>query len=382
MSIYLVPSGSISQTSEFVRREPDYNGRDYYVTLRQPLPHPIMRYIEIAQNCPYIIIGTVTPNGTPVVSATISKHRFGPVIPFDRPEIMVPLSNNYPVITFRYAIIPVTVFDDSSHIMITSYRKRSIISPKSSTIPSRMFQTFETLVVPVNLKLAMDGWIKMYPHFSHYYYTSLESERFIASHFEPRVLQAYRDLYAGAFKADLWRVCQLYINGGMYVDAKMYSVTSLQPLLDTHDLILAIDINPTMIYNAFMAVRPRHPLMKLIINKIVNNVEKRSYGNTTSALGITGPLTVGDCLREYLGVSQFTIGSHVHSDGTRYCLLKHRFVFLLTNCRGICDNESDYLYARHPTNPVNDKECYRATGKPHYGHLHYMKKIYRDEHSS
>ena len=43
---------------------------------------------------------------------------------------------------------------------------------------------------------------------------------FIKSHFSKRVLYAYDKLIPGAFKADLWRYCIIYINGGIYIDIK------------------------------------------------------------------------------------------------------------------------------------------------------------------
>ena len=43
---------------------------------------------------------------------------------------------------------------------------------------------------------------------------------FIKNNFDLDILNAYDILKPGAFKADLWRCCILYIYGGIYLDIK------------------------------------------------------------------------------------------------------------------------------------------------------------------
>lgn len=357
---------------------PSYNGRNYRVTGTLPLPVPIDRYITLAQHCPYIIIVTNRPDE---IIATLSKQRYPPVIPLDT-TVTVPLSSGYPVVTRRYALIPHDIFTRTDRVIVESYypRRQSLpVDLSEYRIPPRIYQTFETLVIPPVFTKCIESWRTVNPHCSYYYYTGVEAERFIGAHFEPRVLQAYRDLYPGAFKADLWRICQLYHRGGIYADIKMCAVDSFEPLLMEYDLILTVDINSSHIYNAFMGARKGHPFLKLVIDTIVTLVEKRSMGIVKpDALGITGPAMVGWCLRQYTGHSSFTKGSYYHPDGTCYLLLDHQFASIVNvDHRTVGDDEHCYLYTRHPQGTLSGVDCYYITGKPHYSHLFHQRRVYQ-----
>ena len=59
------------------------------------------------------------------------------------------------------------------------------------------------------------------------FYDDKECRDFIKEHFHKNVLLAYDALIPGAFKADLFRYCELYINGGWWFDIDMLSVGSI-----------------------------------------------------------------------------------------------------------------------------------------------------------
>ena len=50
------------------------------------------------------------------------------------------------------------------------------------------------------------------------YFNDKACKNFIKQHFGPNVVKAYNMLIPGAYKADLWRLCVLYIHGGIYGD--------------------------------------------------------------------------------------------------------------------------------------------------------------------
>jgi len=50
------------------------------------------------------------------------------------------------------------------------------------------------------------------------FYSDSDAELFLETHFPSEVLEAYRALIPGAFKADLFRYCALLIHGGVYAD--------------------------------------------------------------------------------------------------------------------------------------------------------------------
>ena len=61
----------------------------------------------------------------------------------------------------------------------------------------------------------------MYPECQYRLYNDNDIKSFLASWFNPEVLQAYELLKPYAFKADLARYCLLYVYGGYYFDASI-----------------------------------------------------------------------------------------------------------------------------------------------------------------
>ena len=60
------------------------------------------------------------------------------------------------------------------------------------------------------------------------FYSDASAEEFLSTHFPPAVLEAYRAIIPGAFKADLFRYCVLLIHGGVYADVDI----QLESVLD------------------------------------------------------------------------------------------------------------------------------------------------------
>jgi Glycosyltransferase sugar-binding region containing DXD motif len=59
------------------------------------------------------------------------------------------------------------------------------------------------------------------------FYTDDDAALFLQTHFPPAVLEAYRAIQPGAFKADLFRYCVLLITGGVYADVDIQLESAL-----------------------------------------------------------------------------------------------------------------------------------------------------------
>lgn len=371
VGIYLIPNRWSRQYShsDAIVKSPEYNNRDYYVTLYGKLPYPIRKYLSLTHGCGYVVIMSPHSDNSWKMIAEI-KTQSSYHINYHRPENIIPIQNGYPVITPEYAIIRYDVFDH--HSLIDSSYDPYYSRSGGDSVPLAIYQTFESLVIPPSMKLAIDRTNQVYSSFEYNYVTSSQGEKFLAHHFEPRVVQAYRDLYPGSFKADLWRACQLYITGGLYLDVKLYPLHSLQPILATHNLLLVLDRPPQMIWNGIMGCTPRHPYMKILIDMIVDMVQQRSYGKPfPDALNITGP---GTC---YRALSQYLSGSVPSTPGS------HQDCYLLQHVDGnmskMSDHNTDYFLYRHPIDPVSNDECYRASGRLYYAHAHQQHRVYTHE---
>lgn len=172
-----------------------------------------------------------------------------------------------------------------------------------SEIPLKIFQTWNTKNLPIHMKKNSLLLQKQNPQFEYYLYDDEDCVAFIKKHFGPEVIKAYDTIVPGAYKADLWRYCVLYIHGGIYLDMKMRCVGDFRLIeLTKQEHYVKDRINSGFmegdigIYNAVMIQKPKNPLMLDCIIQIIENVNNLEYG--FSCLYPTGPGLLGTLYME------------------------------------------------------------------------------------
>ena len=164
-----------------------------------------------------------------------------------------------------------------------------------------------------NMYDAINSW-KVYNYeYEHYYFDNDKRINFIDKYFDKSVLNVYLSLIAGAFKADLWRCCVLYINGGVYIDSDMVCLVPLREyILPNYDFFLARDgpMSKSYLFNGFIASTPKHPFLKKQIDEIVYNVENKLK---PFYLDICGPGRLGKSVNKCLQLdenSEYILGEN------------------------------------------------------------------------
>jgi mannosyltransferase OCH1-like enzyme len=172
-----------------------------------------------------------------------------------------------------------------------------------SIIPLKIFQTWNTKELPIHMKKNCILLQKQNPQFEYFLYDDEDCLQFIKNHFGTEVVEAYNRIIPGAYKADLWRYCILYVHGGIYLDMKMRCVGDFRLIeLTKKEHYVKDRYNSGFvkgsfgIYNAVMIQRPKNPLMLDCINQIIENVKNLEYG--FSCLYPTGPGLLGDMYNE------------------------------------------------------------------------------------
>ena len=89
------------------------------------------------------------------------------------------------------------------------------------TIPLNLFQTWHSMELPTHMNECVESLKQDNPEFKHQLFDDQACRELIRDKFPPDVLHAYNSLYPGAYKADLWRYCVLYVYGGIYLDIKL-----------------------------------------------------------------------------------------------------------------------------------------------------------------
>ena len=165
-------------------------------------------------------------------------------------------------------------------------------------IPLNVFQTWKSTNLPKNMKKNIISLRRLNPEFVFFLFDDNMCELFIKQHFDPIVLSTYKKLIPGAYKADLWRYCALYIHGGIYMDIKLESVNNFKliNLINKEHYPKDIISSGSGIWQGLLVCEAENKYLKKCIDQICINVSNNFIGN--NPLEITGPLLMKKILRE------------------------------------------------------------------------------------
>ena len=169
----------------------------------------------------------------------------------------------------------------------------------NSIVPLKVYQTWSSKFIPPGMAQTLISNQKQNPRFQFVLYDDNDCREFIKKYFREDVLITYDKLIPGAYKADLWRYCVLFINGGIYMDIKFKCVNGFKLIRLTEREHFPTDVTISeypneenkAVYNGFMVAKAGNPKLLQAINKIVENVKNNYYGN--SPLDVTGPILFG-----------------------------------------------------------------------------------------
>ena len=181
----------------------------------------------------------------------------------------------------------------------------------SFKIPQNIFQTWSTKNISDGFKKLTESWIIKNPHYTYCLYDDSDCEEFIKNNFDENIYNTYCRIIPGAFKADLWRYCVLYIYGGIYVDIDTFCLESIDLFLNQDvEFMTPVDLNncPSFgtynLFNCFIASIPKHPILLDCINRIAYNVENNII--PFSNLDFSGPGVLGKSTNKFLNLPEET----------------------------------------------------------------------------
>ena len=181
--------------------------------------------------------------------------------------------------------------NDTNEIILnyeTPFKLEKTVTNQEQNIPKIIIQTTKTNEISNACYCAVQTFIDLNPEYEYKLYDDNDCYELIKNNFNEDVLNAYNNLIPGAYKADLFRYCILYITGGCYFDIKQILRVPLRKIIDKDEkIILTEDYTSKTYYNATMLVEKNNPLMMKLINQIVINVNKKYKG--TCPLCPTGP---------------------------------------------------------------------------------------------
>lgn len=231
-----------------------------------------------------------------------------------------------------------------------------------STIPLKIWQTLPSLELSPTLKMCVEKLKIDNPEFEHYLFDHIMCEEFIKEHFSKDVWIAYNDLIPNVYKADLWRLCVLYIHGGIYLDIRLQCENDFKLITLTDKEYYVWDgkyknqeIEYDSVYNGLIVSKKNNHILFDVITQIVDNVMNRQYGSNPYI--VTGSQLLGKCVTPL----QYTF-EYIHYGPKQRETIRH-------NDKIVMGQYSEYSKCKD--NSANDDN--------HYLDLWTKRKIYRND---
>jgi len=224
-----------------------------------------------------------------------------------------------------------------------------------SIIPFDVYQTWNTKDLPSKMKERVLRLKKQNPKFNFYLFDDNDCREFIKNNFKTDVLDAYDCLIPGAYKADLWRLCVLFINGGIYMDIKLVCLNGFKLIELTESNHFVLDRLDNALLNSLLVSQKGNIFLYKAIRQIVKNVQSKYYGG--NPLSPTGPELLYNVMLDNKYKLNIDLFHYKHGG---FLIYKNIFVF--------STEYSEYNEEREAQ--------YNIIKKKHYSEMWHNKNIY------
>jgi mannosyltransferase OCH1-like enzyme len=166
-------------------------------------------------------------------------------------------------------------------------------------IPKVIYQTYKNENVPALTRFFIWLMKTRNPQYRYEFYDDKRIDTFFQAEFDESVYKSYKRIDIGAAKADFFRYALLYKYGGVYLDIDGYTVRNLDDMIRPDDAaIITKERNPGIFAQYALVFAQGHPILKLCIDKILDNIEHDRYASDIHKL--TGPSVFTDAVNEYI----------------------------------------------------------------------------------
>lgn len=213
-----------------------------------------------------------------------------------------------------------------------------LLERKYSNIPKIVWQTWKDTNIEPCVQDNINKMKELNPEYDFKLVSDIECDKFIKENFNTKIYEAYLSINPkyGAAKADFWRYCVIYINGGIYLDLDSFIDEKLCNIIkDTDEALITLEtwdfpvdkewhpsfsdsdkiqsileydngvinthlknvgITKQLAQNVLI-YRARHPFLLEVINEIVSNINKWKQNeesddiksSISKTIHITGP---------------------------------------------------------------------------------------------
>lgn len=141
------------------------------------------------------------------------------------------------------------------------------------TMNKTVYTTYHSVLPPI----VLNRWRELNPDYTIDFSLDVECFNFIDTQFNRNLSSLFSTIRRGMYKADLWRLCQLYVNGGVYADVDLVPLRSLSQITASAatppaTFYSCLSMVPAHIFQAFMVhTQTRSPLILGFLSSFLYN---------------------------------------------------------------------------------------------------------------
>jgi hypothetical protein len=183
------------------------------------------------------------------------------IIPFGQKECIIPDNNKKEMKEQNY-----TLSTYNSH-------------QQDDLVTKTIYMTYKKNI-PRRVK---ERWLQHNPDYKIDFSLDANCFHFLQNNFNHNVSNLFHSIQKGMYKADLWRLCKLYKNGGVYADIDLVPHLNIDQLNKNITFYSCLSIAPNSIFQAFIVnfSKPNDPLLlALILSFLLNKPYRYKDGPT------------------------------------------------------------------------------------------------------
>lgn len=178
-----------------------------------------------------------------------------------------------------------------------------------------LFTTHKPILTecPIGLRKNLESWKQKNPTLGFLYYSESEMNDWMMQYTSSNTSSAFKLLNTGAGRADLFRICKMNIDGGIWFDADLPSFDILSAnarFIDVIEERHTVFIKNTSHCNPrymVMASKPNSKILALLESKIVELITKHSSEKSSiKTISVTGPFVLHSLLCDLLNLSDIS----------------------------------------------------------------------------
>lgn len=118
--------------------------------------------------------------------------------------------------------------------------------------------------------IVFERWKELNPDYMIDFSMDHDCISFLRKEFNEDIANLFINIKEGMYKADLWRLCKLYINGGVYCDVDLVPYVSIDKMIETgYDFYSCMASNKESIFQALIITKPYNPLLLQFIMSFI-----------------------------------------------------------------------------------------------------------------